>query len=132
MDKLEIENVQLVNNLFDKVLEPTLLEMGRVDFAFVDGNHQKQSTLNYYETIAPRMSEKGVMVFDDIHWSKGMEEAWCAIIDREEVTLSLDLFGFGVVFFDSGFTKQNFILSPAFNKHIRAQPRGFITFTFLK
>jgi hypothetical protein len=39
------------------------------------------------------------MVFDDIHWSKEMEETWEEIKKYSSVTLTLDLFFIGLVFF---------------------------------
>ena len=76
-----------------------LQEIGRLDYLFVDGNHRKEPTLRYFEECLKRAHEKSVFVFDDIHWSKEMELAWEEIKKHPQVTLSLDLFFFGVVFF---------------------------------
>jgi hypothetical protein len=40
-----------------------------------------------------------VLIFDDIYWSPGMQEAWQTIIAMPEVTLSLDMHRLGMVFF---------------------------------
>jgi hypothetical protein len=39
------------------------------------------------------------MVFDDIHWSEGMERAWEEIKRDPAVTLTIDIFFVGLVFF---------------------------------
>jgi hypothetical protein len=47
----------------------------------------------------PHLNEHSVVVFDDIHWSKEMEQAWYEIQQNNMVTLSIDLFFVGLVFF---------------------------------
>jgi len=50
------------------------------------------------------------IIFDDIYWSEGMQQAWTEICARPEVTLSLDLFHMGVVFFNPGLTKEHYYI----------------------
>jgi len=66
---------------------------------FIDGDHRKQSTISYYESILPYTHNDSILVFDDINWSAEMKEAWQNIIARPEVTLSLDFYRMGMVFF---------------------------------
>jgi predicted O-methyltransferase YrrM len=83
--------------------------MSRIDLAFIDGNHRKEPTLRYFETILPKTHEGSCIVFDDIHWSSEMEEAWELIRKDERVKLSIDLFFIGIVFFRTEFReKQHF------------------------
>ena len=50
-------------------------------------------------------------MFDDIYWSDGMQKAWKEICANKEVTLSLDLFKFGIVFFKTeNKQKEHFVL----------------------
>jgi hypothetical protein len=50
-----------------------------------------------------------IVVVDDIHWSKEMEEAWREIREQEPVRLSIDLFFMGIIFMKTEFkVKQNF------------------------
>ena len=49
-------------------------------------------------------------VFDDINWSKDMQNAWQTIKKNEKVTLSIDLFEMGIVFFMSRFQKEDFVI----------------------
>lgn len=90
-------------------LEKLVSEMPRIDLAFIDGNHRKEPTLRYFETILPKTHDGSCIVFDDIHWSSEMEEAWEKIRNDERVTLSIDLFFIGIVFFRKEFReKQHF------------------------
>jgi hypothetical protein len=52
-----------------------------------------------------------MVVFDDIHWSSEMEQAWSQIIADPRVTMSIDLFFIGLVFFRKEFrVKQDFAI----------------------
>jgi predicted O-methyltransferase YrrM len=64
----------------------------------VDGNHRKKPTLDYFNQILPLLPNEGCIVFDDIHWSREMEEAWADICADHRVTLTIDLFAIGLVF----------------------------------
>jgi predicted O-methyltransferase YrrM len=80
-----------------EILPFVLKEMGRVDFAFIDANHHKEATIRYVENIMEHASDEVVIVLDDIHWSKGMEEAWDTLALRSEFNGALDLFRIGVL-----------------------------------
>lgn len=106
-----LENVQIWINHFDEVLSFVLNKMQHLpDFIFIDGNHQKSSTIQYFETILPFIHNDTVVVLDDIHWSKGMEEAWNEIRNYNQVTVTIDLFQIGIVFFKNELSRQNFII----------------------
>lgn len=75
---------------------------------FVDGNHQLSPTLTYFEHIVKTCGDEVVLVFDDIHWSADMEEAWSIIKSHERVSATVDLFFIGIVFLRPGLTKAHF------------------------
>ena len=108
-DILELKNIKLEVGEFEKTLEPFLAQNKIIDFAFIDGNHRKVPTVEYFEQMLPHTNENSFLVFDDIHWSKEMEDAWEFIKNHEAVTLSIDLFFIGIVFFKKDFkVKQHF------------------------
>lgn len=96
---LEIPNINLIQGNFDDTLPEVLQRLPHVDFAFIDGNHRRQPTINYFEQLLKKSGENSVFIFDDIHWSEEMEEAWRYIQQHPSVTLSIDLFFIGIVFF---------------------------------
>jgi len=109
--RLHLSNVQLVAGHFDETLLSVLNEVRLVDFVFVDGNHAYEPTLRYFKTILPFTHADTVMIFDDIHWSAAMEKAWDAIRNDSAVTLSIDLFFMGIVFFRrQQYEKQHFTI----------------------
>lgn len=108
--KLQVTNIQLITGNFDNVLQTQLKELNQLDFVFVDGNHRKAPTLRYFEQCLAYAHNDSVFVFDDIHWSDEMREAWALIKNHERVTLTIDLFFIGLVFFRKEQVKQHFIL----------------------
>ena len=98
-EQLSLQNIELIQGNFDDTLAPQLLKIPKVDFAFVDGNHRKQPTLNYFHQLVDKADENSIFIFDDIHWSKEMEAAWKNIQVHPSVTLTIDLFFIGIVFF---------------------------------
>jgi predicted O-methyltransferase YrrM len=99
LEKLSLKNIQLIQGNFDDTLFAQLKKMPVIDLAFVDGNHRKQPTLNYFYQLLAKADENSIFIFDDIHWSKEMEDAWKEIQAHTDVTLTIDLFFIGIVFF---------------------------------
>ena len=108
LSRLNISNVELKTGNFDIMLPGILKEQKSLDFVFIDGNHRKEATLNYFEWCLPKLSETGIMIFDDIYWSKGMKEAWEQIKADPRVTVTIDLFWIGLVFIRPGQVKEDF------------------------
>ena len=100
-DSLHAKNIELTVGQFNNTLENTLSKMSYVDMAFIDGNHKYAPTLSYFEMILPYCKPSSILIFDDIHWSKEMEEAWLAIQQHQAVTMSIDLFHMGIAFLSS-------------------------------
>ncbi len=103
-----IDNVNLINGIFLEVL-PTLSH-NKWDLVFIDGHHHKDATLSYFNQLLPSAHNDSVFIFDDIHWSKGMSEAWETIKNHHEVTVSIDTFYWGFVFFRKEQAKEHFTI----------------------
>ncbi|MGB8376397.1 MAG: class I SAM-dependent methyltransferase [Salegentibacter sp.] len=80
----------------------------KFDLVYFDGNHQKEATLSYFHQLLPAAHNDSVFIFDDIHWSPGMEEAWEVIKKHPSVKVSIDTFHLGLVFFRREQVKQHF------------------------
>ena len=82
---------------FRETLEDVAGMEERLGFAFVDGDHKKRPTLRYFERILARLEPAGgVVLFDDITWSRGMRRAWAEISDDRRVALAANLLGLGL------------------------------------
>lgn len=105
---LKIKNINLTIGEFDKTLEAKLKNINTIDFAFIDGNHRYEPTIKYFEMLLEKSTPNSVFVFDDIYWSEGMTQAWKEIISNPKVTVSIDLYRMGIIFFRKESLKQNF------------------------
>jgi predicted O-methyltransferase YrrM len=102
--------VDVIQGEFSETLPVVLQKIDRLGFAFIDGNHRKDAVLSYVEMMKPYMLNGSIIVVDDIHWSLEMEEAWAIIAKDQHVTVTIDLFFFGLLIFREGQVKENFIL----------------------
>jgi len=110
LKKLKIKNVDISIGDFDVILPKVLKQFEKLDFVFFDGNHRREPTLDYFNRCINLAHENTLFIFDDIHWSPGMESAWKTIKKDKRVTISVDIFWFGLVFFRKGVTKQDFVI----------------------
>jgi len=110
-DALGLQNIEVINGDFDQELPKLLSRLPSLDLAFIDGNHRKAPTLKYFDLLCQQLSPSAVLIFDDVHWSREMEEAWLHIQADPRTMLSVDLFFLGIVFFNTDFKqKQHFVI----------------------
>lgn len=105
-----IHNVTLVNASFETFLEDYAASANPIDLIYFDGNHSQTATENYFNQLLPTATNDSVWIFDDIHWSAGMEKAWQYIKDHPRVTVTIDTFQWGIVFFRREQEKEHFTL----------------------
>lgn len=102
--------VTLAEGEIGRQLPGVLAGFPRLDFVYFDANHRMEPTLAYFAQCLPLAAEETVFVFDDIYWSEEMTRAWRQITAHPAVSLSIDLFDFGLVFFRKKQPKQHFKL----------------------
>lgn len=105
--QLGMTNIHAVCGNFDDVLPQLISTHGPFDMIWIDGNHRKEPTLRYYEMLLPHIHPEGLMIFDDIHWSPEMTEAWDVIRKDEKATLTVDIFQMGLVFISKKLSKEH-------------------------
>jgi predicted O-methyltransferase YrrM len=109
-DDLSCKNIEIIVGNIDETLPIELSKIKQLDFAFFDANHRYEPTVRYFELCLEKATEESVFVFDDIHWSDEMHEAWQYIRNHKDVMISIDLFFVGLVFFRKNQPKQGFVL----------------------
>ncbi len=102
----KLNNISLYTGTFEAQLPVVFQEAAKVDMVFIDGHHLKIPTLAYFSQISRFVHNDSIVIFDDIHWSKEMEQAWEEVKSYEGVKLTIDLFFIGLIFFNSNF-KEN-------------------------
>lgn len=108
-DTFEFKNIQSEITEFEHFLnqQPTTSNQQLIYF---DGNHSQKATLRYFELLVPTITNDSVWIFDDIHWSADMESAWETIKNHPEVTVTIDTFQWGLVFFRKEQEKEHFVI----------------------
>ncbi|GAB3888638.1 O-methyltransferase [Spirosoma agri] len=109
-DALGIRNVDIVVGNIDDTLAVEVAKSSPVDLVFFDANHRYEPTVRYFETCLTAIHNDTVFVLDDIHWSDEMEQAWAYIKAHPSVTVTIDLFWVGLVFFRQEQPRQDFVL----------------------
>jgi predicted O-methyltransferase YrrM len=104
------KNISPIVGTFEDQLVSVLAENPLLDLVFIDGNHQKEPTLAYFNQCLANSSDQTIFVFDDINWSEPMRQAWKEIKAHAQVTVSIDLYAMGIIFLRKELSKQDFIL----------------------
>ena len=104
------ENIRVEIGNIDACLPKVLSGFKRLDFVFFDANHRKDATLSYFNQCLPKSHAKSVFVIDDVYWSKEMSQAWEEIKKRPEVRVTIDMFFYGIVLFDTDLQKEDYTL----------------------
>ncbi|CAH0335228.1 tRNA 5-hydroxyuridine methyltransferase [Flavobacterium sp. CECT 9288] len=104
------DNVNPIVTEFSNYLSDFRLQTLNFKLIYFDGNHSKKATLDYFEALLPTITNDTLWIFDDIHWSPEMEEAWQIIKNHPKVTVTIDTFQWGLVFFRREQPKQHFII----------------------
>ncbi|MEN9547634.1 MAG: hypothetical protein RIR12_225 [Bacteroidota bacterium] len=108
-EKIKLSNYTLVEGNFNHTLSAALNSVTTFDFVFIDGNHRQEPTERYFNQLLPSLTDRSLIVFDDIHWSPEMEAAWDTIKKHPAVRCTIDLFFIGIVSINKSFIeKQHF------------------------
>ena len=114
LDQFNCKNVESVVTEFESYFEDLRLRLKtdteNFNLIYFDGNHSKKATLAYFELLLPTINNDSVWIFDDIHWSEEMEEAWEIIKQHPKVIVTIDTFQWGFVFFRYEQKKEHFVI----------------------
>ena len=111
--QLQLFNVDNVNPIvteFSSFLGDIQLQTINFKLIYFDGNHSKKATLDYFDLLLPTITNETVWIFDDIHWSPEMKNAWEIIKTHPKVTVTIDTFQWGLVFFRREQPKEHFVI----------------------
>lgn len=105
-----LNNIEFINTEFSTYLTTHNPQPTTYNLIYFDGNHSKKATLNYFEFLLPTITNNSVWIFDDIHWSKDMEDAWEIIKNHPKVRVTIDTLQWGIVFFRTEQEKEHFVI----------------------
>lgn len=106
-DHFGFKTIESVNQNFTDFLNA---DQNTWDLVYLDGGHTKDFTLFTFKQLLPKLHNDSLLILDDIYWSAAMTEAWQQIKAHPEVTVTIDSFHWGWVFFRKEQPKQHFVL----------------------
>ena len=109
-DKFHLKNIQIHQETFREFLLDSKNADQKYDLVLIDGDHNGERTVEYFNALLDKVHNDSLIIFDDIYWSKDMTMAWQKIIANKKVTVSIDTFQWGMVFFRKEQPKQHFLI----------------------
>ena len=104
-DTLKQTNLHVHASTFDAFFEANATQF---DFIFIDGDHSYEPTIRYTKKALEILKRGGVIVLHDIYWSDDMHRAWNEITQLPELTVTIDLYFFGLAFVRPEQAKEHF------------------------
>ena len=105
---------ELIEGLYEDTFPMILNKKIKFNIFFIDGNHNKKDTLNYFNSLKSIMRFPAMIIFDDINWSVDMQSLWQVVTEDKDVSYAIDFFKLGVLIIDPS-TKKS---APIFKLHI--------------
>lgn len=103
------KNITFILGEFSKTL-PIVTQNKKYDLIYFDGNHTKEATMKYFNLCLNTTHNNSIFIFDDIYLNKNMQEAWQEICNHPQVSVSIDIYHYGLLFFRKEQAKQHFYL----------------------
>ncbi|HRH38145.1 MAG TPA: class I SAM-dependent methyltransferase [Flavobacteriales bacterium] len=109
-EQMRQRNVVPILGSFQRRLPELLQHIEALDIIFIDGHHAKDATVAYFNMCMGKAHNDTVFILDDIHWSRGMEEAWSEVKSDPRVSVTIDLYNMGLAFLRGEQAKEHFTL----------------------
>lgn len=109
-DKAARNPIDLRTGNYKTLLPQALKDLKEVDFVFFNTLYEQQNNLWLFNECTKHIHDGSVFVFEGIKASRRMREFWQEICRRPEVTVTIDLYSMGIVFFNSKLHKRNYIV----------------------
>jgi predicted O-methyltransferase YrrM len=104
------KNICLMNGSFDNTIPELKKQTIRPGLIFIDGDHRREPVLRYFNQMAEISNSNTVIVLDDIHLSREMEDAWNEVKLHKSVTATVDLYRIGLIFFRRGMSRSDYVI----------------------
>jgi predicted O-methyltransferase YrrM len=105
-----LQNIRSLTGSFESLLPAVKKEGIHPGLVFIDGDHRREPLLSCFNHIADMSGPDTVVIIDDINYGKDMAATWKTIQDHQKVSVTVDIFRMGVVFFRKGIAKANYVV----------------------
>ncbi|MCG8331935.1 MAG: class I SAM-dependent methyltransferase [Chitinophagales bacterium] len=111
---IDLPNLHQLVGPFREMLPKALSKLSPLSYLYVDGDHRKDASIEYFNTCLPHANQDSLFVIADIYWSEEMEVAWKKMKAHPQISLSIDFFHFGLLFFrkETG-AKKHYTIIPS-------------------
>lgn len=93
-----------------ELLPQALEELKQVDFVFFNTLYEQPDNVWLFNECTKYVHDGSLFVFEGIKASRKMREFWKEICACPEVTVTIDLYSMGIVFFNKKLHKRNYIV----------------------
>jgi len=107
-DSLKVENVHCIQGDFNETLPGVIDDFGPFEYVFIDGDHRYESTVKYFKTLLPHLTENAIVILDDIRLTDEMFKAWNKIKSDPSVSYSFDFIQVGLCFIGDTEKKESY------------------------
>jgi predicted O-methyltransferase YrrM len=104
------KNINILEGSFEEILAKFQFHDIKPGLIFIDGDHRKEAVIKYFNLLSEISDNKTVFIIDDINYSRGMAEAWNELKLHEKVSVSVDIFRMGILFFREGINHNNYVI----------------------
>jgi len=108
-NKYKFKNIKLIIGNFNETLAKQL-NKNTFDFVFFNGNHTKKATLDYFKLSLSSIHNNSFFLFSNIYRNFEMKQAWEEIKKNPSVTITIDTYQWGIVFFRKEQQKEHFTI----------------------
>lgn len=95
---------------YKELLPQALNDIKELDFVFFNTLYEQQNNVWLFNECMRHAHNDTIFVFEGIKASRKMREFWEEIRQCPEVTVSIDLYSLGIVFFNKKLYKRNYIV----------------------
>lgn len=110
-EKHGAKNIVLQEGAYRSILPEVVSEVGKVDFVYFDSFNDPDLNTFAFQQCLPCLHEKSVLMIAGIKKSGEMKALWKRLCAMSEVGVTMDVYEYGIVFFDKKLYKRNYIVS---------------------
>ena len=104
-------NIQLLSAHFDALPTETIEKLNPIEFVLIHASRSELSVEKVLGQIAPSLSPEAVVVIDGIRKNSFRQQEWKQLESFPKVTVSMDLYDMGLLFFFPKLNRQHYIVS---------------------
>ena len=109
-DQQQAHNIKIIEGSMSRKLSYFLNGSIKPDLVYIDASHKFETVMKCFNMVINNKHDETIVIINNIKWPKPMQKAWETIVNHQEVTMSIDLNKWGIVFFKLNFIKKHYIL----------------------